>query len=198
VVISAEAGSGDGASDAWLGFVLVDAAGVIAATATVESRSGQYAFSAVVPEGRYTLRAAAIDPLGRQGSIERVFTARLAGTTGVRLGDLMLAPVPATPAAPLTPIVDRATGDALVAYLEFQAADAARSAVRVIITRGASEPPVLTAALSVAVRADGWATARATIPIGELPPGAYLARAEIDVAGAPAGGTSRPFTLQPR
>ena len=199
IVISAEAGTGADGLGAWLGFVLVDAAGVIAATATVESQSGQYAFSCVVPEGRYTLRAAAIDATGLQGSVERVFAATLAGTSALRFGDLMLAPVPATPSAPLSPIVDRATGDALVAYLEFQATDAARSApVRVIIARGPSEPPVLTAVAAVSIRTDGWAAAKATIPIRDLPPGAYLARVEIDVAGAPAGGISRPFTRPAR
>jgi len=199
VVISAEAGNGADGVGAWLGFVLVDAAGVIAATATVESRSGQYAFSCVVPEGRYTLRAAAIDAMGLQGSVERVFAATLAGTSELRFGDLMLAPVPATPSAPLSPIVDRATGDALVAYVEFLSTDRTRSApVRVVIARGPSEPPLLTTTADVSIRTDGWATARATIPIGELPPGAYLARAEVDVAGARAGGMSRPFTIVAR
>jgi VWFA-related protein len=199
VVISAEAGNGADGVGAWLGFVLVDADGIIAATATVESRSGQYAFSCVVPEGRYTLRAAAIDATGVQGSVERVFAATLAGTTELRIGDLMLAPVPATPATPLSPIVDRATGDALVAYLEFQATDATRSApVRVVIARGPSEPPLLTATAEVSIRTDGWAAARTTIPIGELPPGSYIVRAQIDVAGAPASGISRPFTIPAR
>jgi hypothetical protein len=199
VVVSAEAGNGADGVGAWLGFVLVDSAGIIAATATVESRSGQYAFSCVVPEGRYTLRAAAIDTMGLQGSVERVFAARLAGTTELRFGDLMLAPVPATPSAPLSPIVDRAAGDALVAYVEFQATDATRSApVRVVVARGPSEPPLFTAAAEVSIRSDGWAAARTTIPIGELPPGSYLARAQIDVPGAPAGGISRPFTIVAR
>ena len=198
VVISAEAGSGTDGVGAWLGFVLVDAAGVIAATATVESRSGQYAFSCVVPEGRYTLRAAAIDAMGLQGSVERVFAARLAGTTEMRLGDLMLAPVPASAAAPLSPIVDRAIGDAIVAYVEFQATAAARPEVRVTIARGPSDPPLLTAAAAVSSRDDGWATARVTIPIGDIPPGEYLARAEINVAGGSAGGVSRPFTIPAR
>ena len=199
VVISAEAGHGAEGTSAWLGVVLVDAAGVIAATATAESQSGRYAFSCVVPEGRYTVRAAAVDAIGRQGSVERVFVARLAGTAEMRVGDLMLAPVPAAPTAPLSPIVDRATGDAIVAYLEFQATAAVRSApVRVMIAHGPSEPPLITATADVSIRADGWAEARATIPIGALPPGSYLARVQIDVAGAPADGTSRPFTIQAR
>jgi VWFA-related protein len=196
VVISAEAGSAQSGAGTWFGFVLIDAAGVIAATATIESPSGQYAFSCVVPEGRYTLRAAAIDPLGRQGSVERVFSARLGGTARLRVADLMLAPVPMTPAAPLSPIVDRATGDALVAYVEFQATDPTRSApVRVVVARGPSEQPLLTATAEVSIRTDGWAAARTTIPIGELPPGSYFARAQIDADGAPPGGISRPFTI---
>jgi hypothetical protein len=199
VVVSAEAGNGADGVGAWLGFVLVDSAGIIAATATVEARSGQYAFSCVVPEGRYTLRAAAIDAMGLQGSVERAFVARLAGTNELRFGDLMLAPVPATPSAPLSPIVDRATGDALVAYVEFQATDATRSApVRVVIARDSSEPPLFTATAEVSIRPDGWAAARTTIPIRELPPGSYLARAQIEVPGAPAGGISRPFTIVAR
>ena len=199
VVISAEAGSGQGSPGAWLGFVLVDAGGVIAATATIESPSGRYAFSCVVPEGRYTLRAAAIDPLGRQGSVQRVFPARLGGTTRLRVADLMLAPVPGTPAAPLSPIVDRASGEAVVAYLEFEAVPSARpTAVRVGIARAASDPPLLTAVAAVSLRADGWAMARAVIPIGGLPPGSYVARADIDADGAPAGGVTRPFTIADR
>jgi hypothetical protein len=57
---------------------------------------------------------------------------------------------------------------------------------------------LFTAAAAVSVRADGWAAARATIPIGDLPTGAYLARAELDVDGVPAGAISRPFTLLAR
>jgi hypothetical protein len=137
--------------------------------------------------------------MGLQGSVERVFSARLAGTTEMRLGDLMLAPLPASANAPLSPIVDRAIGDALVAYLEFQATNAARSVpVRVVIVRGPTEPTLLTAAADVVIRTDGWASATAKIPIGALPPGAYLARAEIDVAGAPSAGISRPFTIAVR
>ena len=97
VVISAEAGSRDTPSGTWLGFVLVDGAGVIAATATHQARDGRYSFSAVVPAGTYTLRAAAIDPFGRQGSVERVFRVQPAAANELHLGDLMLAAPPASP-----------------------------------------------------------------------------------------------------
>lgn len=196
VVISAEAGDGEGATGAWLGFVLIDGAGIIAATATVDSPVGQHAFSTVVPEGRYTLRAAAIDAIGRQGSVERVFRAALEGTTELRVGDLMLAPVPGTPAAPLVPLVDRAAGDAVVAYLEFQAARPA--AVRIEVARGLSDPPLVTAVAAVSIRDGGWASARADIPIAGLAPGVYLARADIAAAGAPPVRVTRPFTIAGR
>jgi VWFA-related protein len=199
VVISAEAGRGEGAEGAWMGFVLVDAAGVIAATAAHDSLAGRHAFSTVVPEGRYVLRAAAIDAIGRQGSVERVFAARLDGTGEWRVGDLMLAPLPATPAAPLEPIVDRANGDSLVAYLEMQPARAAdMPAVRVEIARGASDPPLVTAVAAVAPSTDNWVKAQAVVPIGGLPPGTYVARAEIRADGVAAGRVSRPFTIAGR
>ncbi len=68
-------------SGAWLGFVLVDAAGVIAATATANRPSGRPSFSVLVPEGRYTLRAAAIDAVGGRAASSASSRARLAGTT---------------------------------------------------------------------------------------------------------------------
>lgn len=193
VVISAEAGDGE---DAWLGFVLIDSAGVIAATAAQESRAGQYAFSAVVPEGRYTLRAAAIDTMGRQGSVERSFLARLGSTSGLRLGDLMLSPIPATPAAPLSPIVDRATGDAVVAYVEFEATpDGSVPEVRMAIARSGSDSPLVSAVATVTSGPGGWVTAQAVLPIAGLASGSYLASAEIHVSGATAGRIARPFTI---
>ncbi len=71
------------ASGTLLGFVLIDARGVIAATAAQEAGAGRYAFSAIVAPGTYTLRAGAIDPLGRQGSVERPFNARITVAEGV-------------------------------------------------------------------------------------------------------------------
>ena len=197
VVISAEAGSRDTPSGTWLGFVLVDAAGVIAATATHQARDGRYSFSAVVPAGTYTLRAAAIDPFGRQGSVERMFRVLPAAANELHLGDLMLAAPPASPSDPLEPFVDRVTGSAVVAYLEMHGSGRAPrpEAVRVHIATTSSGDPLVSAAATTSVREGGWSMARATLPIGALPPGAYVARAEIVVRGAVVGRTARPFTI---
>jgi VWFA-related protein len=199
VVISAEAGSRDTPSGTWLGFVLVDAAGVIAATATHQARDGRYSFSAVVPAGTYTLRAAAIDPFGRQGSVERMFRVLPAAANELHLGDLMLAAPPASPSDPLEPFIDRVTGSAVVAYLEMHGSGRAPrpEAVRVHIAATSSGDPLVSAAATTSVREGGWSMARATLPIGALPPGAYVARAEIVVRGAVVGRTARPFTIAP-
>ena len=197
VVISAEAGSRDTPQGTWLGFVLIDGAGVIAATATHQARDGRYSFSAVVPAGTYTLRAAAIDPFGRQGSVERIFRVVPAAANELHLGDLMLAALPASPGDPLEPFIDRVTGSAVVAYLEMHGSGRAPrpEAVRVHIAASASGDPLVSAAATTAVQDGGWSMARATLAISALPPGAYVARAEIVARGAVVGRAVRPFTI---
>jgi hypothetical protein len=200
VVISAEAGGRETPSGTWLGFVLVDGSGVIAATATQQAREGRYSFSAVVPAGTYTLRAAAIDPFGRQGSVARIFRVQPAAANELHLGDLMLAALPVSANDPLEPFVDRVTGSAVVAYLEMHGSGRAPrpEAVRMHIAASASGEPLVSAAATTSVRDGGWSMARATLPIAALPPGAYEARAEIVSRGAVVGRTTRPFTIAPR
>ena len=197
VVISAEAGAASTPSGTWLGFVLIDSAGVIAATATHQAREGRYSFSAVVPPGTYVLRAAAIDPLGRQGSVERAFRVQPGAANQLHVGDLMLAPPPASPSDPLEPFIDRVSGGQVVGYLETHSSGNAPrpDAVRLHITRSASNDTVATGRSSVSVRDGGWAMARTLVPIGKLPPGSYVAHAEILADGAVVARTARPFTI---
>jgi VWFA-related protein len=197
VVISAEAGSRETPPGTWLGFVLIDSAGVIAATATHQARDGRYSFSSVVPPGAYILRAAAIDPFGRQGSVERVFRVQPSAADQLHLGDLMLAAPPARPADPLEPFVDRVSGSAVLAYLELHSNGRAPQpdSVRVSIAPGGAAEAAVSAVASLSRQEGGWSVARATLPIGALAPGAYVARAEIIVNGTIAGRTSRPFTI---
>jgi VWFA-related protein len=197
VVISAEAGSTLTPPGTWLGFVLIDGSGVIAATAAHQARDGRYSFSAVVPPGTYALRAAAIDPLGRQGTVERAFRVQPGAANELHVGDLMLAPPPASANAPLEPFVDRVSGAALIAYLETHSSGTAPrpDAVRVAITPAASTTVAVTGRASVSVRDGGWAMARTMVPIAALPPGSYVAQAEILAGGAVVARTTRPFTI---
>jgi VWFA-related protein len=198
VVISAEAGDGS-PSGTWLGFVLVDSAGVIAATATQQARDGRYAFSAAVPPGTYVLRAAAVDALGRQGSVERAFRVAAGAANTVHVGDLMLAPPPAAAGDPLEPFVDRVSGDTVVAYLETHSgAGAPRpDAVRIVVGPEGSESATVSTTSRIATRDGGWAVARASLSIASLAPGLYVARAEVLAGGVVVGRAVRPFSIVP-
>lgn len=197
VVVSAEAGSDGAASGAWLGFVLIDGAGTIAATATHQAQQGRHSFSAIVAPGAYVLRAAAIDRFGRQGSVERAFRVQPGAANQLHVGDLMLAPPPASPDAALAPFIDRVSGEAVIAYLETHSSGTAPrpDAVRVHVTREATPDVVAAGRSSVSMRDGGWAMARTIVSIGSLPPGPYVARAEILAAGAVVARTARPFTI---
>ncbi len=199
VVISAEAGTASTPSGTWLGFVLIDGTGVIAATAAHQAQRGRYSFSAVVPPGTYVLRAAAIDPLGRQGSVERAFRVRPGAANQLHVGDLMLAPPPATQQDPLEPFIDRVSGASVIAYLETHSSGTAPrpDAVRVHIARQDSDAPLASGRSSVSIRDGGWAMARTLVPIADLPPGSYVARAEILAGGSVVAHTIRPFTIAP-
>ena len=197
VVVSAEAVA---STRVGLGFVLIDAGGVIAATALHDAGSGAYAFSAAVPPGNYLLRVAAIDPLGRRGTVDRPFTARLAEAGGLRVSDLMLARVPARPQDPLEPLIDRVNASAVIAYLELHAADRVLlpDAVRIVVTAAGDGRELITVPATL-TRADAaWAVARATVPLASLPPGAHVVRAEVMVAGKIVARAVRPFTVASR
>jgi VWFA-related protein len=201
VVVSAEADVGSVTSKTLLGFVLIDTRGVIAAAADHEAGAGRYAFSAIVAPGSYTLRAGAIDPFGRQGSVERPFDARITVAEGVRLSDLILAPPPARPGDALEPYVDRVSAPRVMAYLEMHANERERlpDAVRMVIMRGQFDVgPVIVGAEITRDGRGGLAIARAIVPTGELPAGRYVAYAEVVSGGRVIARVPRPFTIPER
>ena len=104
---------------------------------------------------------------------------------------------PASPNDPLEPFIDRVSGGQVVGYLETHSSGNAPrpDAVRLHITRSASNDTVATGRSSVSVRDGGWAMARTLVPIGKLPPGSYVAHAEILADGAVVARTARPFTI---
>lgn len=204
VVVSAEAGLVDrSAPSARLGFVLTDARGVIVATAVHDSPDGRYAFSATVPAGAYALRVGAIDALGRNGSVARPFDARVAESRGVRVSDLMLALPPAQPGDPLEPLVDRVRAATAIAYLEMLAGGGAPlpDLVRIAVVPANGGGSVLTVVANL-MRSGGqgetardWAIARAVLPTAALPPGRYVAQAEVMSASNLVARVARPFSI---
>jgi hypothetical protein len=200
VVVSMEADAAPDASDVLMGYVLIDATGVIAASGAQTVSEGRHAFSAVIPEGRYTLRVAGIDALRRSGLVERPFVAATTSVGGLRVSSLIVAPAGSVNTS-LHPIVFRTSEDRVTAYVELFAADAAAPpAVDVrfeVLSENAATPLIAQAATGV--RANGRLTvARADLSLAALAPGSYEARALIVADGKPVGQVVRPFFYAPR
>lgn len=200
VVVSMEAESATGSPDVLMGYVLIDAGGVIAASGAHAAADGRYAFSAVVPEGRYTLRVAGIDALRRRGLVERPFIAATVSAGSLRVSSLILAPT-ATGKDALRPIVYRTSDDRMTAYIEAFAADGATPPamqVRFEVLRENAASPLVVQATN-GVRADGrLIVARANLSLAGLPPGSYQARAVLVMDGQTLGQVMRPFTYTPK
>jgi hypothetical protein len=193
-----EADSARGAAEVLMGYVLIDANGVIAASGAHNALDGRHAFSAVVPEGRYTLRVAAIDALRRTGLVERPFVAATTNTAGLRVSNLVLAPAgPVT--GTLRPIVDRTSDDRLTAYVEVAAAEGAPSMqVRFELLAENTTAPLAAASATGVRGAGGLAVARADVSLAGVRPGSYQVRALIEVDGQPVGQVVRPFSYSPK
>ena len=202
VVVSAEVTKpSDAASVPTLAFVLLDARNVIAASATHTAAHGRHAFSAVVAPGEYTLRVAAVDPLGRRGSVDRGFEARLSEVGGLRLSDLLVAAAPASTGDPLQPTIDSTQERELVAYLELYANEAVSlhlATVRMEVAVTESGPSFVTIPATLHRRDARWVIARAQLPTESLPPGRYFVRAQLYVGGQPVKRLTRPFAVEPQ
>ncbi len=199
VVVSTEAEPAGGARDLVIGYVLVDGAGLIVSSGAHRLPSGRHAFSAVVPPGYYTLRAAAIDALGRRGSLARPFAAAVHVAPAFRISDLIVAPASADPEQPLEPIVERLHGPRAAVYVELYAEAGSRLegvTARMEISAEDSAATALGGEAEIVRQGEEWAIARSVLPVGTLVPGRYIARAIITTPGmALPIRLERPFVL---
>jgi VWFA-related protein len=197
VVVSAETEPAAGAGDVLLGYVLVDGHGIIASSGAHRVGDGRRAFSTRVLPGSYTLRVGGMDPLGRRGVVQRTFRAVMPVQNGVRLSDVMVAPVPAQSGAPLDPIVDRTTDGQVSSYVEIYAGDAEPLPdLQVIfeISAPGAKSALVAEEAQVARHGGRWADARADLSVEALPPGQYVAVARVMAGDRELARATRPFT----
>jgi VWFA-related protein len=159
---------------------------------------GPMPFSEVltVPSGRYTLKVAARDRLGRQGSVQHAVSAAVTTAGDLEYSDLLLALPPAAGAG-LRPGLglDRSEG-ILLAHLQLYGPGASAAEVRLEVARDATGPPLLDIPARLTdTRSPGRRIAQALLPVGDLPPGDYVARAIISVGGSPAGAATHPLRV---
>jgi VWFA-related protein len=150
--------------------------------------------------GTYIVKLAVVDDEGKRGSVERTVKAQLAQAGQIHMTDLLLGDD--SGGGGLQPSVSaQFTGDALHGYLELRS-EASQMLESAAITlevaqndtsRALDEAPARFQPQSAS--APGRRVAEGAVPIALLPPGEYVARAVVTVAGRKVGQVTRPFRI---
>jgi tetratricopeptide (TPR) repeat protein len=193
-----------------VGFVLVDANGKVersqfASVKLNPSGDGEpqplrFLGNVDVPAGDYTIRLAAIDAEGRQGSVHRSVKARLAEAGGVSSSDLIISEL--ARGQGVRPEVHlRLETPALQAMMELVASDPKRlneARVTFEVAESAESEAIVSQRGRLGNAAAGKRPVSAIIDVGVLPPGQYVARAVVNVPGEKRITATRPFEVAPR
>jgi VWFA-related protein len=158
--------------------------------------------SLLLDPGEYTLRVAAIDENGRAGSVHHSINARLTRTGGgLSVSDLMIIPQP--PAGGELPrprpsgVIDSETLTALVEMSGSDAGLLTRSKATIEIADAVDGSALVSVEARQAMRSNNLRAFAATLRLGVLPPGEYIARAILRTPGQPEVKLVRPFLLAP-
>ena len=193
VIIAADADGGT-SQPITFGYVLVNETGVIAASGSDPAPDGRFSQAVSIQPGRYSLKIAAVDATGRQGSLERRFVAALHGTRTLALSDLTL--TESEPGRPLRPVIVQPAADSVGAVVEIYSPAGSQprgvSVVFDVSPRGSASPVIQSPAKIVAV-GTSTARARAELKLAGLPSGAYVARAHVTLPDGSAKTVEREF-----
>jgi VWFA-related protein len=213
IVISAELGDpASGEAELPVGVIILDkndksvysrAGMTTLAPASVRGDSPRLILTSLLLDpGEYSLRVAAMDDKGRVGSVHHAINARLTRMSGgLTVSDLMLVPQP--PAGGELPrprpsgIIDSET---LTAMLEMSGTDTnllSRAKATVEIADAVDGSALVSVEARQAQRGNNLRAFAATLRLGVLPPGEYIARAIIKAPGQPDLRLVRPFLMAP-
>jgi VWFA-related protein len=208
VLIGAEIGGDPEAQGLTIGYVLFDANGKVAASATQAMNAETagrgaipYSASATVAPGAYKLRLVVRDGRGRLGSVDHPLEAGLVRAGALALSDLLLGPAPEAGRAFRPLVVPTVKGDVLLVHGEVSGAEDALAAASVLLEIVASEGGTTArtaAARLVAAKTAGRRVVQGLLPLQGLPPGSYLARIVVASGGIPRGAVVRPFRVSPQ
>jgi VWFA-related protein len=197
VLVTAETDHAGSGREVTIGYIVVDATGVIVASGAATTESGRLTVPATVSPGRYMVRAAAVDAGGRQGSVERRFSAVLGGNGAVRVSDLMIADPLNADDPVLRPTAARAKGDRVLMYLEAYAPPgwSPSGEVEFEVSGPGSSGLMQTAAAAFHPAGQGRWMASVEVSLETLAPGPYLAAARVPVGGPSPHRLSRTFVV---
>jgi VWFA-related protein len=211
VILAAEVGqAGTPAAEYTIGYAAIDDQGQVA-TSGAERRQlspidGQakaplgYSGGILLDPGTYTVRFAAVDSEGRRGSVVREVQAWQISGQEFTVGDLMIGNMPA-PKEPLKPAVEpQLHSGQLAAYVELYGSGPAafeKSAVTIEIAEDEASETIAASPASLVGSQPNARVAQALMTTRMLPPGRYIARAQITRDGKPIGLLLRPFIVVP-
>jgi VWFA-related protein len=157
--------------------------------------------SVLLDPGEYTLRVAAIDENGRGGSVHHSINARLNRVTNaISASDLLLVPQPPTsgdmPRPRPSTVIDNETVAAIVELTGTDQSSLGRTKVTLQISDAENGNPLVNVEARPVQRGNVKAFS-ASMRLGVLPPGEYIARAIITLPGQPETRLTRPFMLSP-
>ncbi len=197
VLITLETDAATAGRTVTLGFVLADDRGVVVTSGGGPTDTGRYLVPVGLSPGRYLLKAAGVEPGGRQGSVERRFVAELTASGNIRVSDFILA----EPSDVLIPSILRTAADRLVAYLEVYGPAGwtpPEGLATVVITTPDGSDPLISVPASTGAAGPGRWIVRAEVPLNDLPPGPYVASARLAIGGLSRDRLTHPFVVAGR
>ena len=210
VSVAAEVGSDlNYVADVTLGFSLRDPDGRVVLTgrrqvaATPSERPGgigyEYTLPITVPRGRYSLRVAAVDDLGRRGSVDHLLLAGQASDAPLAFGPLQVADQRPSPDNLLGVVEPEVSSGRVIASMEVYAESSwafDRTSVHVDVAGDESGPARAYAAAALLGADDTpWRSAAADLTVGHLPPGQYVARVRVLRDSDEVARMHRPFRI---
>jgi tetratricopeptide (TPR) repeat protein len=193
-----------------VGYIVIDDANQVAGSfltkATLSPGAGSpneplhFVSGVVLEPGIYSLRFGVVDDEGRRGSVVRDVNAWKMAGEPLAMGDLIIGSLPASGQGLRPEVEPYVLDDRLAAYIElYSNAESTWSNAKVTFEIADNpDTPALASlpAQLVPGRQPMWRVASGIMPAQALPPGRYVARAQITRDGKAVGVLVRPFVLE--
>jgi VWFA-related protein len=193
-----------------VGYIVIndanEVAGSLLTKATLSPGAGSpneplhFVSGVVLEPGIYSLRFGVVDDEGRRGSVVRDINAWKMAGEPLAMGDLIIGSLPASGQGLRAEVEPYVLDDRLAAYIElYSNAESTWSNARVTFEIADNQDAPALASLPVQLvpgRQPTWRVASGVLPAQALPPGRYVARAQITRDGKAVGVLVRPFVLE--
>ena len=211
LTVSAQVGAaGAKPSSYTVGYVVIndanEVAGSFVSKATLSPGAGSpneplhFASGVVLDPGIYSLRFGVVDDEGRRGSVVRDVNAWKMAGEPLAMGDLIVGSLPASGQGLRPEVEPYVLDDRLAAFIElYSNAESTWSNAKVTFEIADNQDAPALASLPVQLvtgKQPSWRVASGILPAQALPPGRYVARAQITRDGNAVGVLVRPFVLE--